>query len=526
MWLPLRGVLICLALLVPFAAHAQEPTGDKTPQTVNSPTKVPTFYAHSRQVIVEAEVWDKTYKKGDRPWIGDEPLRPGEKVLVRRLPPPARGLIAREFHVFDNGVEQSINYFKETDFPAVDMTSQWYFVPTAEGTWRDLPLNENVEFPSATYLIGYVPLAIRPGECRPIKIVVEGRQVQVNRDHYCAINSSKVHDDDALNGTKLGTRMRQFANSSVHGSIKVSMQAFTFWSSGVLHLVTKTSPAGNAATLPASNYMYVVEVHDSKAPATVQIAVAFNPPQRSWYYPCQKDEVLHILGIVYKTDGQVAGQFADTFSCLTPTASWPKGYKPDLVYVPSMFDSQISLPPGQYDLPMVVTDGNNFGRAQMHLQVEPLNPERLTISDIMVVGVLRDASWVLREAASVSPAPVVPSPLVSKDLQFFPDADTPPHLRKHTPLFLYFEIYEPLMENEKPAVYYRVRIANLKSGSLVTNTGSMSAADWVLPGNAAIPIGLKIATDKLKKGSYRLEVQASDSVGRETEWRQATFTIE
>jgi hypothetical protein len=74
-------------------------------------------------------------------------------------------------------------------------------------------------------------------------------------------------------------------------------------------------------------------------------------------------------------------------------------------------------------------------------------------------------------------------------------------------------------------VYYQLRITDLKSGSLVMNTGPMSAADWVVPGNAVIPIGLKIDTEKLKAGTYKLEVQASDSAARQSELRHASFMI-
>jgi hypothetical protein len=148
----------------------------------------------------------------------------------------------------------------------------------------------------------------------------------------------------------------------------------------------------------------------------------------------------------------------------------------------------------------------------------------LTISDVVLAGIGRDASWVAREAASVSPAPVIPTPLVSRNIQFFPAVDM--HLPRHSPLSFYFEIYEPQLKTEAVAVYYGIRISDLQTGSLAMNTGPISAAEWMSAGNTVIPIGLKVATDKLKKGSYRLEVQASDSAGRETEWRQAAFTIE
>jgi hypothetical protein len=273
----------------------------------------------------------------------------------------------------------------------------------------------------------------------------------------------------------------------------------------------------------------VVEVHDAKAPATVQIATEFHLPMKYWdTADCRKkNHAVDVLGMVYKVNGETAAQFADTLPCLVPTTLRTQADKVPMmeeVLTPTRFDTQVELPPGDYKLRVVVSDGKHFGRAQVPLRVEGFDGRQLTISDVVLAGIARDASWVAREAASVSPAPVIPAPLVSKNVQFFPAVGM--SLPRRSPLSLYFEIYEPLLENEKPAVYYRVRIANLKTGSLVMNTGPMSAADWVQPGNVVLPIGLKLATDKLKKGSYRLEVQASDSAGRESEWRQAIFTIE
>lgn len=521
----LRRGLVCLAVLLPLIAGAQAPSGSMVPQTTNSTPGIPTFYANSHQVIVEVDVWDMKRKKGDETGI-DQTLPPNERALLKRLPPPAQGLTVNDFHVFDNGVEQKINYFKETDFPAVDMTNQWYFFPTTGGTWRLLPLHEDVKSLSASYLIGYAPSALQPSECRSTSIVVEGREVHANRDRYCAPNSSGEHDAGALRGTKLGARMRQFADSPACGSIKVEAQAFTFWSSGVLKLATQTSSPDARATVAPDDYTYVVEVHDAKAPATVQITAAFTPPRGTWYYPCQKDEVLYVLGIVYKANGEVAEQFADSSSCSTVTEFWPKAYKPPGVYMPSMFDGEMDLPPGQYELRIVVSDGSSFGRAEIPLHVSALDPHNLTISDVMVVGVLRKASWVLREAARVSPSPVMPTPLVSKGTQFFPDPDVRPRLAQNSPLYLYFEIYEPAKEKPDTAIYYRVRITDLKTGTAVMNTEPMSAANWILPGNVVIPIGLQIDSEKLKPGSYRLEVQASDSAGRETDWRQTNFAIQ
>ena len=32
------------------------------------------------------------------------------------MPPVTQGLSAKDFHIFDNGAEQKINYLKESDF--------------------------------------------------------------------------------------------------------------------------------------------------------------------------------------------------------------------------------------------------------------------------------------------------------------------------------------------------------------------------------------------------------------------------
>jgi hypothetical protein len=156
------------------------------------------------------------------------------------------------------------------------------------------------------------------------------------------------------------------------------------------------------------------------------------------------------------------------------------------------------------------------------LRVQSLDAEALTVSDVVLNSIIRDASWIIRDAAKVAPDPVIPTPLISKKVQFVP---VPAHPPKDGPLSVYFEIYEPLADTDKVDVSYSLKITDLKTGSLVMNTGAMSAADWVVPGNVVIPIGLKVAIEKLPPGSYRLEIRASDSAGRQSEWRQTSFAI-
>ena len=487
---------------MPLAAAGQEP---QTPQTVRATTESPnlyTFHTESRQIIVAANVYNRKY---------------GET-----WPPPVRGLSAKDFHIFDNGTEQSINYFHEADFPTVDFTGRWWFIRTTGGVWGTSPGGWAWLRPAAAiYLIGYVPPALKPGECRTVQAIVKDRYVYLNRSRYCNLIDSDVLDPATLEGATLFTRMRSFADSTARGSIKVSTRAFTFWSSGVLSLASETPPTGNNGPLPAAaDYTYVVEVHDSKAPATVQIATEFTSPKKT--FDCRHKPnfpLAYVLGMVYKANGQVAGQFANSERCSA---------EPWLQFqdnaMPTRFDTQMDLLPGEYELRVVVSDGKNMGQARVPLHVEPFDNQRLMISDLAFGEVLRDASWVIREAAEVSPAPIIPSPLVSNKVEFFPATNT--HFPKSDHLPLYFEIYEPQRVDQESAVSFAVKVTDLKTGSVVTNMERINAVNWIQPGRAVIPVGMKLPTDKLKKGSYRLEVQAFDSMGRESEWRQATFTLE
>lgn len=246
----------------------------------------------------------------------------------------------------------------------------------------------------------------------------------------------------------------------------------------------------------------------------------------------KKNTSVHIFGVVYEANGKVETQFEDSFVCLKPAAmqaapfKW--GVKHDwyrcTVRIPTRFDTQVELPPGDYTLRVLVSDGTSVGTGLISLQVEAaFGAHPLAISDVVLGGILRDSSWVPRDAANVYPEPIIPTPLVSRQVQFFPAIDT--RVPKHTPVSLYFEIYEPLLETQAEEVSFRVKITNQKTNSLVMDTDLMSAANWMLPGNAVIPIGLKLDVEKLKPGSYRLEVQASDSAGRESAWRQAEFEI-
>ena len=116
-------------------------------------------------------------------------------------------------------------------------------------------------------------------------------------------------------------------------------------------------------------------------------------------------------------------------------------------------------------------------------------------------------------------------PLVSKGMEFTPTGDS--RFKKKEPLIAYFEVYEPLLAGtEKVNVQFRMRITDVKTGELKTDTGLRPADSYIHAGNPIIPIAEQIAINELSKGEYRLETQACDSAGIATQWRATTFIVE
>jgi hypothetical protein len=439
-------------------------------------------------------------------------------------------LAPSEFHVFDNGTEQHINYFKKTVLPIGDWSGIWFSLPTPLGTWGFPPPDVAMVFnyPILKYLIGYAPPASEPGKCHEVRVVVEGREVVLDRSSYCAADSDDL-DEATREDAEVGKRMRTFADSEKRGSIKVAARAFAFWSSRVLSLVNQGLAIGSTVP-PASDLTYVVKVHDSKAPATVHIAVQFKPPWEQWDASCSEREALHVLGIAYKENHQIAGQFGVTYAC-GDESQWQYMRRKYLhvswasFRIPTRFDAQMELAPGDYYLRVVVSDGKkHFGIARVPLHVDGFDGQQLALSDIVLSSVPRDASKVLDEAAIASPSPLVPTPLVNKNSQFIPDTET--HVRNYIQFPVYFEIYEPILKQQTTAVYMHLRVTEQKTGLIFRDLGLVSAADWVLPGNPVVPVGFSLDLHKLEPGNYQVEVQASDAAGGKSAWRQAKFTID
>jgi hypothetical protein len=253
-------------------------------------------------------------------------------------------------------------------------------------------------------------------------------------------------------------------------------------------------------------------------------------------------------------------------------------------HLPARYETQISLPTGEYELKVILSDGGKFGRAEVPLFIDRYDGKQLAISSVMLCKRYRDAhvAAVERAAANFAPQYV---PLVSKGIEFTPTGDTRfkkgepliPYFEVYEPLIPYFEVYEPLlaagsgqspgmpasagMTSERagatmPAgmttegaagatpegmtipgngggnpsttlkVEAHIRILDAKTGKVVKDFPPVDATPYMNPGSTTIPIAREISFEQLPKGAYRLEVQATDSAGRTTAVRTADFTVE
>jgi hypothetical protein len=183
--------------------------------------------------------------------------------------------------------------------------------------------------------------------------------------------------------------------------------------------------------------------------------------------------------------------------------------------IPNGYQAQLHLSPGEYDIVVVAGDGEKFGRAEKRVIVERYETSELAVSDLILSKRVHE---VLARSTGFRG-------LVSNDLEFAQSADT--RFKKTDQLFSYFEIYAPQTgQGEPPRVFFQLKVINVKTNEVKADTGVQSAERWMQAGTPLIPVGREITIDKLAPGVYRLEVQASDSLGNSTVWRAANFSIE
>lgn len=458
---------------------------------------LPSIRVEAQEVVIPAFVLDKTHSKREVDPYGKETLMEMDAEIT--------GLSAKDFHVFEDGVEQRVESVAVEQAPvwvvADNVSRHEEYSCTPRGIWACSDVQE-LRTGSAglhMYLISYVPAPSTEGSCHRIKVKVHHnpRATVYARDQYCSINNFSF---DSLNGSELGKRLEDVANSGQSVRLPLSVQAGSFRSNSEAN----------------------------------RVAIAVEFPWRTLEREsdgCFLHASVRLLGLVYKQDGTLVTRFSDIacygtgktvrFESGPPECGNNKSTY-EFMDIPTRYETQVDLLPGDYDLKVAITDGTKFGHVEIPLNVDNYGRNALGVSGVVLCKRFRQP--VDRSGGQASVAPQY-SPLISKGVEFTPTGDT--RFGKGDRLIAYFEIYPSKLAGTGTSnVQFRMRVTNVKTGDLKKDTGLRSANSWSQLGNLVIPIAQEIAIDGLSKGIYRLEVRASDSAGSPTAARETTFTVE
>lgn len=444
--------------------------------------------------------------------------KPCEAVTVSGLGP-------KNFLVFFDGKKQKVEgVTTESEWVIVrdnrGMHNEMSDVPSGKWSTRDgaLPrVGERAvgEGNALVYNIALAQDSSLPRGCHNVRIRVDRPHSRVyTRDEYC----DAQQEGDTLRGSKLGSWMEKKLTSTDAGKFPVSLQ--------------------------------VGYVYRGANSARVLIAVRFPPDSlHSWW---GSDEHFHAtigtLEMVYGKNGGIESRFS-SFGCCTgylgasfvgtghlfqtfyhdPTDPEMWTFFKAIVELmarqrlPARYETQLELAPGQYEARVVVGDGEKFGRAATHLSIDKYDEKELALSSVVLCNRFRDARVAAIESAAANLAPEY-VPLVSKNIQFTPAADT--RFKTGEPLIAYFEVYEPSASQLPDAIEAHLRVADAATGAIVKDYPPVDIKSYRRSGTTIFAVARAVPKEKLPKGSYRLEVQASDSAGRTTAWRATNFAVE
>lgn len=465
----------------------------------------------SDEVLVPTVVFDKDlyarlnvqqpHHRNSYGQLVDKDAKLWDEIVVKNL-------AVKEFHLFEDGREQTIQSAK-LEPPAFrlvhdNLGKHPEIVGSGGGLWAypDLPKTDlSIWLAWPHYVLAYVPPKSEVGSCHQIQVKVERAKLTVwTRSEYCNTPHPAA---DPLNGTTFGSKLENAAKSKAPNGIavKLSVAAFEDASNGARIYVTTSFPSESLQH----------EFRDGTLYATVGSLV-----------------------MVYRKDGAVAARYSD-FACCDygnekesknmhgaseekPSASPTTTDHP----LPDRYQSQFFLPPGEYVIQVVISDGVHFGTQEAALTVGNYDPGKLSLSGLMLSRRIRKQSQnTTGETERVADSY---APLVSKGVEFTPTSTTD-FFRDNT-LFAYFEITDPTGAGRPGSkVLANLRIVDAKSGSVADTFEPVDISTYASAGNPIIPVGRGIMLKNLPPGSYRLEVQVSDSQGQNSEWRSEDFTV-
>jgi hypothetical protein len=462
----------------------------------------------SRKVLVPTVAFDKKlYTLTDK-----KPHRHTLSYLIAHDPHfwdtiAIRTLAAKDFKLYEDGQEQRIESvsLEAPIFSIVgdNLGKHPESVGTGGGRWTYPDLanaGEGLWLPWPQYVIAYVPPPSPTGACHKIRVDVSHHNLVVwTRSEYCNTQEPAA---DPLNGTEFGKQMEEDLKSGEAGKIDLKLQAVA------LYGAKETARVNIRMEFPAKSLRH--EFKDGTLYATIGSA-----------------------GMIYNRDGSIAARFSDFACCDYGNSNKPSSsaqsvqgsearYDRDSSMIPDGYETEIDLPPGEYEIRAVISDGEKFGRQQMPLVVKRPDEKQASISDVALCRRERKIPIEVQDVPAKMSGSYIP--LVSKGVEFTPTAD--PSFKRNEMLYAYFEVLDPGNSvQETTKVKAQLKIVDAKTGKVKVEYESVDAARYATGGSSLIRIARAIDLDSLPEGEYQLQVRATDPSGTSTEWHTATFVV-
>lgn len=383
-------------------------------------------------------------------------------------------------------------------FPESATTNQQVLYALADGTGGFVIANTNDLIgglqkinreQSEYYLVGYTPPDSKEGSCHTISVKVKGGYNVRARSGYCNVKSA-----DLLAGTPVEKQMETLAQ-------------------------------GTAAPTMIAPPMQVPFFYTTANTARVHVAMQIPTDKIKFEKVKGKEHAeINVMGIAYRRDGNVAAKFSDSVKLDFDNKKDAQRFGEK----PLHYDNQFDIGSGEYNLKVVFSAGGNaFGKLEAPLSIEAYDPQEYAMSGLAFSLVFRpvaggdsDLSTELVEGKT---------PLVAGPTQFIPAGIT--KFKAADTVAMYFEVYDPALlqpQREgapKPPLWAQLRILERGTGAEKVDSGGISIADRIRPGDAVVPVAFKVPINDLKPGAYRVELKTSGSFGRS--WtRTADFDIQ
>ncbi len=336
---------------------------------------------------------------------------------------------------------------------------------------------------SEFYVLGYAPQASAEGSCHTLRVKLNKGGMEVrSRSGYC--NTRAVNP---LDGKPIEKQMEIQAAGTQAGGIHGSMQAPYFYTA------PDVAKVNVAMEIPGD-------------------AVNFNKDKGKYH------AIVNVLGMAYRPDGTVGARFNDTLNMDLEKDEWKEFSKQ-----PYHYENQFDAAPGTYKLTVVLSSGGeNFGKFETPLKIDSYDGKKLTLGGVVLSTKLQKVNEIPTGVDSVLLEDR--TPLIVKGNAVTPAAKY--EFKKSDNVVLYSEVYEPLLKAEKPpklAAGYR--IFEVGTNKQVFDTSAIYLDDFILKGNAVVPIGLKVPLKDLPAGNYRLVLLAADGVGNQAGQKEAEFRL-